>query len=83
MKKYTYEQARDNTLEYFKGDELATNVFITKYALRDLSDNYYETTPDQMHHRLANQFSKIESKYQNPMSVDEIYELFKNFKFDI
>ncbi len=81
MKCYTYEEVRKSTLEYFDGDELATNVWITKYALRDLKDNYYELSPDQMHSRLAKQFSKIEKKYPNPMSKDEIYDLLKGFKY--
>ena len=80
---YSQEQVKEATLEYFSGDELATNVFITKYALRDLEDNYYETNPDQMHKRLAKQFCKAESKYPNPMTEDEIYNLLKGFKYVI
>jgi len=81
MKCYTYEEVRDSTLEYFDGDELATNVWITKYALRDLKNNYYELNPDQMHSRLAKQFWKIEKNYPNPMSKNEIYDLLKDFKY--
>ena len=77
----TYEKAEveEATLEYFNGDTLASNVWVSKYALRDLEDNYYEKTPDDMHRRLAREFARIESKYPNPMSEDEIYNLFKDF----
>ena len=59
----------------FKGDELAARVFATKYALCDKSGIFFESTPDDMHKRLASQFYRIESKYKNPMSENEIYEL--------
>jgi ribonucleoside-diphosphate reductase alpha chain len=81
MKTYTREQAEEATLEYFEGDELASNVWLSKYALRDLENNYYEITPDDMHWRLAENFSRIEEKYPNPMSADEIYALFQDFKY--
>lgn len=67
------------TSEYFEGDELAPDVFM-KYALRDVNDNLLETNPDQMHRRLAKEFARVESKYPNPMSEDEIYDLLKDFK---
>ena len=81
MDKYSKEEVHQSTLDYFDGDELATNVWTSKYALRDLEDNYYEKTPDDMHHRLAKEFARIESNYPNPMSEDEIYGLFKDFKY--
>ena len=81
MKTYSLEKVKKATLEYFKGDELATNVFITKYALRDLQNVYYELTPDDMHKRLAVEFAKVEAKYPNPMNYQEIFDLFKNFKY--
>lgn len=81
MKKNTFEEAKEATLEYFDGDELAANVFVSKYALRDLENNYYEKTPDDMHKRLASAFARVEANYPNGMSEDEIYSLFKNFKY--
>tara|TARA_A100001015_G_C15030492_1_gene732949 strand:- start:200 stop:2716 length:2517 start_codon:yes stop_codon:yes gene_type:complete len=81
MKKYSYNEVYDASLKYFDGDELAAGVFVGKYALKDLEGNYYELTPDDMHHRLASEFSRIESKYKNSLSRDEIYDLFKNFKY--
>lgn len=63
--------------DYFQGDELAPDVFL-KYALRD-GDDLLEINPDQMHRRLAKEFARIEAKYPNPMSEDEIYDLLKNF----
>ena len=79
--KYTKEEVHNATLEYFDGDELATNVWTSKYALRDLEDNYYEKTPDDMHRRLAKEFARIEANYPESMSEDEIYNLFKDFKY--
>ena len=79
--KYTKEEVHTATLEYFDGDELATNVWTSKYALRDLEDNYYEKTPDDMHRRLAKEFARIEANYPEPMCEDEIYNLFKDFKY--
>lgn len=66
-------------LEYFGGDELAPDVF-WKYGLRNSNDEIVETHPDQIHRRLAREFARIEAKYPNPLSEEEIYELFRNFK---
>ena len=77
---YTYEEVEKATLEYFNDNELATNVWITKYALRDSDGNLLEKTPDDMHRRLAKEFARIEkNKFKNPYNEDEIYEFFKNF----
>ena len=79
----TFTEAFEKSLDYFNGDELAANVFITKYALSDNSDAILEQTPDEMHHRLAKEFARIEAKYANPMQEGEIYELLKGFKYII
>ena len=76
-----YKEAIKASAEYFNGDELAANVFVTKYALTDKRGNIYESTPDDMHHRLAREFARIESKYPNPLTEDEIYDLFKDFTY--
>ena len=78
---YTEDQVRRETLKYFNGDELATNVWISKYALKDREGNLYELTPKDMHKRLAKEFARIESKYPNPLSEDRIFELLDKFKF--
>ena len=70
-------------VEYFNGDELAANVFLSKYALRDESGNLLEHTPDDMHRRLAREFARIEAKYPNPLSEDQIYGYLKDFKYII
>jgi ribonucleotide reductase alpha subunit len=79
MMKHTYEEAMSASLDYFGGDELAAQVFVGKYALRDLNSNIYEKTPDDMHRRLAREFARIEQKYPNPLSEQEIYELFSSW----
>jgi ribonucleoside-diphosphate reductase alpha chain len=81
MKTYTKEEAINKSKEYFNGDELAAEVFITKYALRNDKLELVECTPDQMHRRLAKEFARIEKKYPNPLSEEEIFELFDKFKF--
>ena len=85
-KKYSIlsnEEVKKKAAAYFKGDELAGNVWINKYALKDSQGNIYEETPDAMHWRLANEIARIEKKYPNPLSAKEIFELFKNFKYII
>ena len=74
-----YETAIKESLEFFEGDELAANVVVTKYLLTDADGNYLESSPAQMHARLATEFHRIESKYENPLTYDEIYELLDGF----
>lgn len=76
---YTKQEVLKATLEYFNGDELATDVWIKKYCLKD-DQNYYELTPDDMHHRIAKELARIEAKYPNPISEDDIYNTLRNFK---
>ena len=72
----------EETLKYFKGDSLATDVWMNKYALKTDS-GYLESNPDEMHRRISKEFARIESKYKNPLSEQEIYELLKDFKYII
>lgn len=83
MKTYTNKEALEASIEYFKGDELAASVWVGKYAMKDSLGNLYEKSPEQMHRRLAKEFARIEAKYANPMSEDEIFELLKDFKYVI
>ncbi|MBN1598172.1 MAG: adenosylcobalamin-dependent ribonucleoside-diphosphate reductase [Bacteroidales bacterium] len=80
-KTYSYEEALKSSIEYFKGDELAATVWINKYALKDSFGNLFELNPDHMHRRLARELARIEKKYSNPISEQEIYEVLKNFKY--
>ena len=72
----------EETLKYFKGDSLAADVWMNKYALKTDS-GYLESNPDEMHKRISKEFARIESKYKNPLSEQEIYELLKDFKYII
>jgi len=78
-------EVREATLEYFNGDELATNVFMTKYCLRDKKGNFMEKTPDAMHKRMATEFARMEDKFitrkSNHLTEAEIYSFLKNFKY--
>lgn len=79
---YSPKEIMESSVKYFGGDELAANVWMNKYALRD-GDSIFELNPDMMHHRLASEFARIEQKYANPMSEQQIYELMKDFKYII
>jgi ribonucleoside-diphosphate reductase alpha chain len=79
-KSYSYEEAFEASKAYFNGDELAANVWINKYALKDSNGNIFESNPDQMHHRLASEIARIENKYPNPLSEEEVYAVLKDFK---
>lgn len=79
----SFPEALEESLKYFGGDSLAANVFVTKYALTDREGDIHEPSPDDMHHRMAKEFARIEGQYPNPMSEEEIYTLFKGFKYVI
>jgi len=81
MKTHTREEALKESIQYFGGDELAADVFVEKYAMKNEDLKWLETNPDQMHHRLAKEFARIENKYPNPISEEEIYNLFSHFKY--
>lgn len=83
MTTYNYKKVFEDTLRYFNGDILSADVWINKYALKDLEGNIYESNPDQMHRRIAKEVARIEQKYPNPLSKDEIYNLLKNFRYII
>lgn len=79
--KFTYDDVLAASIEYFNGDELAATVFASKYALCDSDKNYYELAPANMHRRLAKEFARIEAKYPNSLSENEIFDLLDRFKY--
>lgn len=79
-KTYTQNEAYEASLAYFKGDDLAARVWVNKYALKDSQGNIYEQTPNDMHHRIAGELARIEKKYPNPLSEEQIFDLIKNFE---
>lgn len=78
---YSYDEAFEATLKYFKGDELAARVWVNKYAMKDSYGHIYELSPRDMHWRIANEIARIENKYENPLSADEIFGLLDHFKY--
>ena len=80
-KTYTYEEAFEASLKYFNGDELAARVWVNKYAMKDSFGNIFEQSPEDMHWRIANEIARIEKKYSNPMSAEEIFQLLDHFKY--
>ena len=81
QKTYTYSEAYAASLDYFGGDGLAAQVWVSKYALKDSDGNIYELNPDDMHHRLAGELARIEANYPDGMTEPEIFELLKNFRY--
>ena len=82
-KTYSHDEAIEASLEYFKGDELAARVWVNKYAMKDSFGNIFEKSPEDMHWRIANEIARIEKKYANPMSAEQIFELLDHFKYII
>ena len=80
---YSSEEAYQQSLDYFNGDDLAARVWLNKYALKDSYGNIYECTPDDMHHRIAAEVARIEQQYPNPLSEAEIFALIRDFKYII
>ena len=80
-KKINEDEARVASKEYFGGDELAAQVWVNKYALKDSQGNLYERTPEDMHWRLANEIARIEGKYPNPLSAQQLFDLFDHFRY--
>ncbi|KQW99522.1 adenosylcobalamin-dependent ribonucleoside-diphosphate reductase [Flavobacterium sp. Root420] len=80
-KVYTQNEVMQASLAYFKGDSLAATVWISKYALKDSQGNIFEKSPDDMHRRIAAEIARIESKYANPLSEEEVFNLIKDFKY--
>jgi ribonucleoside-diphosphate reductase alpha chain len=78
---YNQEEAVQASLKYFNGDDLAARVWVNKYALKDSFGNIFELTPDDMHRRLAKEIARIEQRYPNPLTEDEIYGVLKDFKY--
>lgn len=78
---FSHDEAFKTALEYFNGDDLAARVWVNKYALKDSKGNVFEKTPYDMHKRLASEIARIESKYPNALSEDEVFALLKDFKY--
>lgn len=78
---YTFDEAFKASLDYFTGDELAAKVWVNKYALKDAYGNIYEKSPVDMHRRLAKEIARVEKKYPNPLSEQELFDLFDHFRY--
>ena len=80
-KTYSYDEAYEASLKYFKGDELAARVWVNKYAVKDSFGNIYEKSPEDMHWRIANEVARIEEKYPQALSAQELFDVFDHFKY--
>ena len=81
IKTYTYDEALEASRQYFDGDELAARVWVTKYAMKDSQGRIYEQSPADMHRRIALEIARIEQKYANPMSAEDIFALLDHFRY--
>lgn len=78
---YNYQESLELSKSYFNGEELPAKVFLDKYALRNEKNELLEQTPTEMHRRLAKEFARIEKdKFKNPLTENQIFELFDKFK---
>lgn len=82
-KTYSFEEAFNASLKYFDGDELAARVWVNKYAMKDSFGKIYEKSPEEMHWRIANELARIERKYKNPISAQEVFDLLDHFRYII
>ena len=80
---YSYEEAYNASLAYFDGDELAARVWVNKYAMKDSFGNIYERSPEDMHWRIANEVARIERRYENPLSAQDVFDLLDHFRYVI
>ncbi len=80
-KTYAYEEAFEASLQYFQGDELAARVWVNKYAVKDSFGNIYEKSPEDMHWRIANEIARIEAKYSNALTAEELFGLLDHFRY--
>lgn len=78
---YTYDEAFKASLEYFGGDELAARVWVNKYAMKDSFGHIFERSPRDMHHRIAAEIARIEKKYNNPVSKEDVFALLDHFRY--
>lgn len=78
---YTYSKVLEMTANYFNGDEFAAKVFADKYALQTPNGEFLELTPEAMHRRLSKEFARIEQKYPNPLSEEEVFSLLDKFRY--
>lgn len=83
QKTYSYDEAFQTSLKYFDGDELAARVWVSKYAMKDSFGNIFEVSPTDMHHRIAKEIARIESKYANPMNEQEVFGMLDHFRYII
>lgn len=81
LKTYSFEEAFETSLKYFAGDELAARVWVNKYALKDSFGNIFEKSPADMHWRIANEIARIEQKYKNPLSAQQVFDLLDHFRY--
>ena len=77
---YSYDEALQESLEYYDGSQMEASTFLKKYALQDFDENFYEKDPDDMHDRLSSEFWRVENNYPNTTPKSKLYSLLKDFE---
>lgn len=84
---YTYKEVYEATLSYFNGSEFLTNIWISKYTLKDKKGNYYELTPDDRLKLITSELVRVEKKYTPELDEADfslrVYNLLKDFSYFI
>lgn len=84
---YTYKEVYEATKEYFQGNELLTDIWLSKYTLKDKQGNYYELTPEGRINLIVDELVRIESSYNSELDLDSfrerVFGLIKDFKYFI
>jgi len=69
---FTYSEVLEETLKYFRGDELAATTWINKYAMKTKEGQFSEKTPDDMHRRMSKEFGSVELMWSRDDGITQI-----------
>jgi hypothetical protein len=85
-KLYSRGRVFKNALEYFNGDIKASNLWVNNYCLQRVNEGkaglkYVDSSPLEMHKRIAKKIHNSEIVFKNPMEEGEIFDLINEYKF--
>ena len=69
---FTFNEVFAEAIRYFNNDELAATTWMNKYAMKDRAGKFLETTPNDMHRRMAQEFERIELNYDTPLAPEKV-----------
>lgn len=74
---FAYEEVYSSSIQYFNGDELAATTWMNKYARKNTEGEFIESTPADMHRRMAAEFARIELNYEHNSNIKNPKKLSK------